>query len=321
MGRAVAGREWERHNASLAEEARRKREAEKEAKLSEVRAQAGGFRSFTSSDLMLSSNGSGQSPPASPIYIRREVDVPELEANRYSSPFHMPYDVPTPPLSASFGQSFPNDEDESISELKAEIANQGVEIRRLSTELASEKRKIQQLQTQRHVAVEAQKQAILSGDRQKVADLETKVADLVRLLGLSTDREMVLESQLSEGRLREQELKDQLHRGWSKVRELEADADESRDQSRGMRQRLERVQGELEDVIGNTVLRQQELHRQMAEVMRSQTRAEEPTDSLQSTTHSNINVSGRSRRHARQMEERGFVSMPKRDGSRRFISF
>ena len=241
----------------------------------------------------------------------RNERMAELDARASMMQYQEP---PTPPASEPRTPT-----DSNILRLQRQIEHQGDAINGLKLELQSEKAKVRQLQTERHEAVSARRDAILNSTVAENERLKAQVSGLDELLDESRQREKELERRMEEENAKEQNLRSQLQSAQRRVRELE----DSRaihphlQETPGLRRNEKNVARALESGVIS-----EEQRRQQQEVLGRLRDCESELGSMRSTVYApSSRASGRSRKQERQMSENGFVSVSKASGRHVRLNF
>lgn len=308
MRRLSIGKQWEDLNEKRQKAANQELAAQRAAANQAVRAQAGGLRSLMSMNAALPVGEPQYFQDSRSRFYRRQDDVPELEAQEDCPPQYREQAPLTPP--ASDGESPQDDGSELMRHLQEEVVQNEIRLKRLESELESEKGNRRRLQAERHEAVDLQRRA--EGEMRK---LRKQVANLDQLLDGSIKREKELESELDLCRQESSELKRQLHE--------ERDGHESDIRTRDMRERqlgrqLEYANRALKDEGGS----QRRRDRYGGEILeeKAQSKASPRREGAGQYARINtfIDAPIRSRRHSKGTAGRAYVSIPK-DGNRRAL--
>lgn len=232
MRRSSVGKKWEDLNEKRQKAANQELAAQRAAANQAVRAQAGGLHSLMSMNAALPVGEPQYFQDSRSRFYRRQDDVlPELEAQEDCPPQYREQAPLTPP--ASEGGTPRDDRNDLIRHLQEEVLQNEIKMKRLESELESEKGNKRLLQAERHEAVDLQRKA--EGEMRK---LRKQVANLDQLLDASIKRQKGLESELDSCRQESSELKRQLHE--------ERDSHESDSRIREISERQLRQQIECE---------------------------------------------------------------------------
>ena len=240
----------------------------------------------------------------------------ELQAGHQTYSFGTPEPLPTPPPSIHSLSL-----DDTIQDLQRQINHQGAEIRSLESKLKSEGLKVRELRSQRHAAVAAQREAILASRDAEIERLKKQISGLSELLDQSEEREKELGQQVDEGQARERELRKQLQ----DVRaELQSSvAIQLADEANPAALANERDNGGLQR-RDTAELGDRQSQEMAAATSTGTSHRADPAQELAGhsmTGRISSSVSGRSRKHSRQMSENGFASFPKASGKRGLYIF
>ena len=290
---SAIGAEWERHRRFEEEKARRNHEQQRQNEFERIRAQIPNppFRNTVD-------EGTTQEPPNRVSHNRT---VHELEGSRCTRPFETP---PTPPAS-----EHDNGTDSMVFDLKRQIDSQSIRIRVLESELRYEQVRVRDLKAARDEAESAQREAVLANNDAELARRKDQVTKLLELLDQSRERERDLERKIDEGRSREGQMRRELLEAERRANDLERSVN-----TRAVTRTPQPVQvwsggGERNEQAAEPGWQQQQTA--MREANWRRTTLEEKVGGIQIIGQSP--QSGRSRRHAKQME-RGYISIPKASG-------
>ena len=305
MRRSSVGKQWEDLNERRQRAANQELAAQRAAANQAVRAQAGGLRSLMSMNAALPVGEPHYFQESRSRFYRRRDDIlPELEAQEDCPPQYREQAPLTPPASEG-GSPQEEDSNELIRHLQEEIVQNEITIKRLESELESEKGNRRRLQAERHEAVDLQRKA--EGEMRK---LRKQVANLDQLLDGSIKRQKELESELDLCRQESSDLKRQLHE--------ERDSHESDIRTRETRERqLEYANRALQDGVGSQRRHDRYGGSRLEEEAQSMANPQrEGASHHRRTNEFMIDAPIRSRRHSRGTTGRAYVSIPK-DGNRR----
>ena len=295
------GSEWQAGVKRNEEEARQKLEQQKQDNIERERANSG--------DPLFRRTGNRRGSAVSARSNAYHDGIHELETMRYTRPPEAP---PTPPASV-----FEAPASGTILDLQRQITTQGAAIQELDCKLQSEQVKIRGLRTENHDLRAAKRHAIIAGDNEEVTRLNAKVEGLSRMLEESMEREKELERQMDEGKSRERETKRQLDRAQARVSELEH-TESTRETVRGAASVEER--GRTQDTEGFIAELDEQQRSDMDRLLRNMhQRRMIPQENPRSLIHSV--ASGRSKKHAKQMDKHGFVSVSKGSGKQVIVEF
>lgn len=259
-------------------------------------------------DLPIRRDGYSDIDETSPMNAGHHENIHELEISQEPNISVSHEAPPTPPASEYFDPLVDN----IIPDLQFRIDRQDATIKRLESDIRSERTRVQELRAAKHEAVQAQRQAILAGNAE-VASGKTKISELLTLLDQSTEREKQLESEVDEGKKRLLELQSQL-RDARRIQEHEV---RSQTWGQGGANRVTRsaelwTQGQGSEQSWRPERQQQRLESDRNAQYVSREAVEVVSETSQ--TPSRSLVSGRSSKQHEQMKKRGFISVPKSTG-------
>lgn len=309
MRKSSIGKQWEDLNEKRQKAATQELADRKAAANQAVRAQAGGLPSLMSMNAAIPVSEPQCYQDSRSRFYRRQDDVPELEAQEDFPPQYREQAPLTPP--ASDGETPQEDSNDLIRKLQEKVVKNEIKIKRLESELESEKGNRRLLQAERHEAVNLQWKA--EGEMRK---LRKQVANLDQLLDGSIKRLKDLESELDLCREESSELKRQLHK--------ERDSHENDIRTREAQERQTRQQLELTNSALKDEIESQRRHDRYADSILEGEAQGKANLQREGACHQGqtdtflTDAPNRSRRHRKGTSGRAYVSIPK-DGNRRAL--